>query len=62
MIEIGQYDKLSRNYDELEDNKKDKLLKIGENLLGIQNLINGEKIIGIKSENIKLRKKGNKYE
>ena len=38
-----QFDLLNTNYDELENDKKDKLLVIGENLLNIQKLINEEK-------------------
>ena len=36
--------KLDGNYDNLEEDKKDKLLTIGEKLLDIQNAINSEKL------------------
>jgi len=38
------------NYDKLENDKRDTLLRIGENLLNIQLLINNEKLQEIKSE------------
>ena len=42
MKEKGQLEKLSKNYDELEEDKKETLLKIGEKLLSIQELTKGE--------------------
>ena len=39
-----QFEILSRNYDELEEDKKETLLLIGEKILGIQSLINDEKV------------------
>ena len=42
MKKKGQFETLSKNYDELEDDKKDKLLEVGEQLLNIQNLVNNE--------------------
>ena len=50
MVKDNQFDRLNTNYDELENDKKDTLLKIGENLLNIQSLINNEKLQEIKSE------------
>jgi hypothetical protein len=50
MVKNNQFDILNKNYDELENDKKDTLLKIGENLLNIQSLINNEKFQEIKSE------------
>jgi len=50
MVKNNQFDRLNMNYDELENDKKDTLLKIGENLLNIQLLINNEKLQEIKSE------------
>ena len=45
MKEDGQLDKLFKNYDELEDHRKDTLLVIGEKLLTIQNIVNDGKNI-----------------
>ena len=42
MKENNLLERLNKNYDELEDNKKEVLLKVGEQLLGIQNLVNDE--------------------
>ena len=39
-----QRDLLNKNYDKLEDGQKDNLLVIGEKLLGIQDVINREKV------------------
>ena len=39
-----QLEKLSKNYDDLEEGKKDTLLLIGEKLLSIQDLVNDEKL------------------
>jgi len=50
MEDNGQFEKLNNNYDELDDEKKLKLLLIGENLLNIQNIVNEEN----KTENQKL--------
>ena len=47
MVKNDQFDRLNKNYDELENDKKETLLKIGENLLNIQGLINKEKSQGI---------------
>jgi hypothetical protein len=49
MLKNHQFDRLNRNYDRLEIDKKDTLLRIGENLLNIQMLINNEKLPVIKS-------------
>ena len=49
MKEKGQ-EILNKNYDKLEDDKKDILLTIGEKLLCIQTLVNKEKILTIKTE------------
>ena len=38
MKETEQREKLSRNYEELEEDKKETLLEIGENFLNIQNI------------------------
>jgi len=38
----GQFEKLNSNYEELDEEKKLKLLLIGENLLNIQNIENQE--------------------
>jgi len=45
-------EKLSKNYDDLEDKQKDTLLSIGENLLTIQNLLNEEKVSETEIENM----------
>ena len=50
MEKNNQFDKLNENFDELENDKRDTLLRIGENLLNIQLLINNEKLQDIKSE------------
>ena len=50
MLKNNQLDLLNKNYDELEDDKKNTLLIIGENLLSIQKLINKEKFSPIKIE------------
>jgi hypothetical protein len=50
MTKKDQFGLLNQNYDELEDDKKDTLLSIGENLLNIQSLVNKEKLQSIKSE------------
>jgi len=42
MEDNGQFEKLNNNYDELDEEKKLKLLLIGENLLNIQNIVNEE--------------------
>jgi len=42
MRKKGQLETLSKNYDELEDDEKNKLLEVGEQLLNIQNLVNNE--------------------
>ena len=42
MKDKGQLDKLSKNYDELKEEKKETLLKIGEKLLSIQDLTKGK--------------------
>ena len=44
-IKDNQQEKLNKNIDELDDDKKDILLKIGKELLTIQNLMNKEKIL-----------------
>jgi hypothetical protein len=43
MTKNGQFERLNKNYDELETDKKDRLLEIGENLLNIQGIVNQEK-------------------
>ena len=52
---IGQREKLSKNYDALEEDKKDTLLVIGEKLLSIQDLVNkgGDKIKKVKKRKMK---------
>jgi len=50
MVKNDQFDVLNRNYDRLESDKKDTLLRIGENLLNIQSLINNEKLKETKPE------------
>jgi len=40
----GQSDILNKNYDELEEDKKEKLLTIGEKLLDIQKLVKNDDI------------------
>jgi hypothetical protein len=42
-VKGGQFDLLNQNYDELENDKEDTLLLIGENLLHIQKIMNDEK-------------------
>ena len=60
MTKNDQFETLNNNYDGLEDDKKDTLLLIGENLLNIQNLINKEKLSIIKKENeLKTKLKSN---
>jgi len=57
MVKNNQFDRLNKNYDELENDKKDTLLKIGENLLNIQSLINNEKLQEIKNNTNEKNKK-----
>jgi len=57
MVKDNQFDILNNNYDELENDKKDTLLKIGENLLNIQSLINNEKLQEIKNNKNEKNKK-----
>lgn len=44
MTTDGQSDILNKNYDELEEDKKEKLLTIGEKLLDIQKLVKNDDI------------------
>lgn len=55
MIQDRKFETLSKNYDELEDDRKDTLLSIGEKLLSIQNLVNNKKVSENKIENIELK-------
>jgi hypothetical protein len=57
MTKKDQFGLLNQNYDELEDDKKDTLLSIGENLLNIQSLVNKEKLESVKPEKKSLRLK-----
>ena len=50
ILKNDQLDTLNNNFDKLEDDKKDTLLKIGDNLLNIQSLINKEKLSVTNSE------------
>jgi hypothetical protein len=43
MTDNEQFETLKTNYDELEDDKKDKLLLIGKKLLSIKSLVKNEK-------------------
>jgi len=52
-----QRDLLDKNYEKLEDDKKETLVSIGENLLNIQNLINREKLKKLTKNQIKRKKK-----
>ena len=49
-----QLEKLSKNYDDLEEEKKDTLLVIGEKLLSIQDLVNDEKLSEGKTEKVEI--------
>lgn len=51
MKKNGQLEILNKNFDELDDEKKDTLLEVGEKLLNIQNLIRNEVIEKTKVEN-----------
>jgi hypothetical protein len=55
MLKNDQFDTLNKNYERLEDDKKDTLLLIGENLLNIQFLVNKEKLSVIKAETNKFK-------
>jgi len=50
MINKGQMDTLNKNYDELEEDGKEKLLKIGEKLLDIQSLVINENQSDVKNK------------
>jgi len=50
-----QLETLNSNYEELEDDKKDTLLSIGEELMNIQSLINNERVSAIKKGNTELK-------
>ena len=50
-----QLETLNNNYDQLEDDKKDTLLSIGEELMNIQSLINNERVSAIKKGNTELK-------
>ena len=50
-----QLETLNSNYEELEDDKKDTLLSIGEELMNIQSLINNERVSAIKNGNTELK-------
>jgi len=50
-----QLETLNNNYDQLEDDKKDTLLSIGEELMNIQSLVNNERVSAIKNGNTELK-------
>ena len=50
-----QFDRLNKNYEELEDDKKDILLVIGENLLNIQNIVNNELRSSFMEDRLRMR-------
>jgi len=45
-----QFETFGNNIDELDSDKKNTLLSIGEKLMGVQRIINTEKISAIKKE------------
>jgi hypothetical protein len=49
-IRDNQQEKFDKNLDELDDDKKEVLLKIGKKLLNIQNLMNKQKVLATKDE------------
>ena len=57
MKDEKQFDVLNKNFDELENEKKETLVSIGERLLDIQGLINTEKVSELEKSNLQSKNK-----